>query len=211
MLLASAARHITATPRLGQRAASTIASKYSNATYKAALSTSPATLTKVHSELTTLAGTLKSKPEISAFVHNPTLSNKDRLSGLSTLFSMLEGPKKEPLSDVTKNLLKVLSDNGRLGETEGVIEEFNELVAQYKGELTVLVTSAKPLPKDVVTRLETTLKQSQAGQKAKVLKLVNKVNPSVLGGIVVDFGDKTIDLSVSSRVTKLNNALQQSV
>ncbi|KAM6503730.1 OSCP, subunit 5 of the stator stalk of mitochondrial F1F0 ATP synthase [Amanita muscaria] len=146
-------------------------------------------------KLATLASTVMSRPEISAFVHNPTLSNKDRLTGLSTLFSTLEGPKKEPL----------------LGEMEGAIQEFNELVAQYKGELTILVTSAKPLPKDVATHLETTLKQSQAGQKAKALKLVNKVNPSVLGGIIVDFGDKTIDLSVSSRVTKLNNTLQQSV
>lgn len=34
-----------------------------------------------------------------------------------------------------------------------------------------------------------------------------QVNPSVLGGIIVDFGDKTIDLSVQSRVTKLNNVL----
>jgi len=34
------------------------------------------------------------------------------------------------------------------------------------------------------------------------------VNPSVLGGLVVDFGEKTIDLTISSRVNKLNNLLQ---
>lgn len=36
-----------------------------------------------------------------------------------------------------------------------------------------------------------------------------KVNPSVLGGLVVDFGEKTVDLSVSSRISKLNNLLQR--
>lgn len=36
-----------------------------------------------------------------------------------------------------------------------------------------------------------------------------QVNPSILGGIVVDFGDKSIDLSVASRVNKLNNLLQR--
>ena len=36
-----------------------------------------------------------------------------------------------------------------------------------------------------------------------------QVNPSILGGIIVDFGDKSIDLSVASRVTKLNNLLQR--
>lgn len=35
------------------------------------------------------------------------------------------------------------------------------------------------------------------------------MNPSVLGGLVVDFGEKTIDLSVSSRINKLNNLLQR--
>jgi len=112
---------------------------------------------------------------------------------------------------VTKNLLSVLSENGRLTETEHVIEGFNELVAKYKGELNVTVTSASPLPRDVLSRLESTLKQSQTAQEAKSLKLTNKVNPSVLGGLVVDFGEKTIDLSVSSRISKLNNLLNESV
>ncbi|KAF8629205.1 hypothetical protein AX17_005790 [Amanita inopinata Kibby_2008] len=214
MLLASAARRTAATtPSLGRRAASAIALKYSKATYGAALSKSPATLNKVHAELATVSSAIKSKPELNAFVRNPTLSANERSTGLATLFSALEGTgaKRDAISDITKNLLTVLSENGRLGETEGVIEGFNELVAQYKGELTVLVTSASPLPKDILTRLETALKQSEAGQKAKVLKISNKVNPSVLGGLIVDFGEKTIDLSVSSRVTKLNNALQQTV
>ena len=39
--------------------------------------------------------------------------------------------------------------------------------------------------------------------------VVCQVNPSVLGGLVVDFGEKTIDLSVSSRINKLNNLLSR--
>ncbi|KAL0956042.1 hypothetical protein HGRIS_002214 [Hohenbuehelia grisea] len=197
-------------PALGRRAASAIASKYSSAVYSAALKKSPQTLTKVHAELASVASAIKSTPEVGAFINNPTLSSNDRKTGLTSLFQKLDG-KKEPVSEITKNLLSVLSENGRLGETEGVIEGFNELVAQYKGEVNVVVSSAAPLPKDILSRLESVLKQSQTGQQAKVLKITNKVNPSVLGGIVVDFGDKTIDLSVQSRVTKLNNALQEAV
>ncbi|KAF5370610.1 hypothetical protein D9758_002061 [Tetrapyrgos nigripes] len=213
MLLASASRSASIAHVLGRRAASAIALKYSNALYGAALANSPQTLTKVHSELATFASTLKQNPDVAAFVHNPTLTAKDRAAGLASVFSTIEGSgaKKETLSDITKNLLTVLSENGRLGEAEGVIEGFNELVAQYRGELNVTVTSAAPLPRDVLTRLESTLKQSQTAQQAKSLKITNKINPSLLGGFLVDFGDKSIDLSVSSRVTKLNNALQQAV
>ncbi|KAG7098889.1 hypothetical protein E1B28_000789 [Marasmius oreades] len=213
MLLASAARTIPVTPTTGRRAASAIATKYSNAVYAAALAKSPQVLSQVHTELAHVAATMKQTPEVNAFIHNPTLSAKDRGAGLNSLFYRIEssGAKKTPISDITKNLLAVLSENGRLGEMEGVIEGFNDLIAQYKGELTVTVTSAAPLQKDILGRLETILKQSQAAQKAKTIKLTNKVNASILGGIVVDFGDKTIDLSAQSRVTKLNNALHQAV
>ena len=85
------------------------------------------------------------------------------------------GAKKTPLSEVTKNLFLVLSENGRLVETNGVIEAFQELVRTYKGELEVIVTSAAPLQKDVMTRLENSLKSSQTAQKAKSVKVTNKV------------------------------------
>ncbi|KAI9442443.1 OSCP, subunit 5 of the stator stalk of mitochondrial F1F0 ATP synthase [Lactarius indigo] len=201
------------TAGFGRRAASGIALKYATATYSAALAKSPQVLTKVQAELNAISKTIEDTPELKTFVTNPTLSVKDRNAGLPALYARVEGTgaKKEPVSDITRNLFIILSENGRLGETAGVIEGFNELVAKHKGELNVTVTSAVPLTKDVLTRLEATLKQSQTAQQAKSLKLTNKVNPSVLGGLVVDFGEKTIDLSVSSRINKLNSLLQQSV
>jgi len=208
-MLQSSLRSSVLAQGLGRRAASGIASKYSNAVYSAALSKSPQVLSKVHTELATLSTTIKGSPEINTFVHNPTLSLNDRTKGLDILYKQVE--KKEALSDVTKNLFAVLSENGRLGDVQQVIEGFNELYAKHKGELTVVITSAAPLAKDVLSKLESTLKQSQAAQASKSLKVTNKVNPAVLGGLVVDFGDKTIDLSVSSTVNKLNGILQQSV
>ena len=180
MLLASTVRSASRTPGLGRRAASAIASKYSKAVFGAALSKSSQTLTRVHTELSNVSNAIKTNPEISVFVNNPTLSLLERSKGLQGLFAKLEGtgPRKEVYSDVTKNLLSVLSENGRLGEVEGVIEDFSELVAQHKGELTVSVTSAAPLSKDILIRLETILKQSQAAQAAKVVKLTNKVRCS---------------------------------
>lgn len=174
MLLAS--RSSALTSLAGRRAASAIASKYSQAVYNAALAKSPQTLTKVNTELTSFVSTLKQNKEIDGFVHNPTLSANDRAAGLASVFKSIDGAsKKEPVSDITKNLLTVLSENGRLAEVEGVVQGLNELVASYNGELNVTVTSATPLPKDILSRIETTLKQSQTAQKAKTLKVSNKV------------------------------------
>ncbi|KAI0644757.1 OSCP, subunit 5 of the stator stalk of mitochondrial F1F0 ATP synthase [Trametes meyenii] len=206
-MLFSSARSAALSAGLGRRAASTIALKYSNAVFSAALNQSPQVLTKVQAELNAIQTAVKTSPELNTFITNPTLSTRDRAAGLPAIYA---AAGKEP-SEITKNLFVVLSENGRLVEAEGVIEGFNELVAGYKGELNVTITSAAALPRDIQTKLETLLKQSQAAQQAKSLKITNKINPTVLGGVVVDFGDKTIDLSVASRVNKLNNLLSQSV
>ncbi|KAI0674932.1 OSCP, subunit 5 of the stator stalk of mitochondrial F1F0 ATP synthase [Trametes maxima] len=206
-MLFSSARSAALSAGLGRRAASTIALKYSNAVFSAALNQSPQVLTKVQTELNAIQAAVKASPELNTFITNPTLSTRDRAAGLPAIYA---AAGKEP-SDITKNLFVVLSENGRLVEAEGVIEGFNELVAGYKGELNVTITSAAALPRDIQTKLETLLKQSQAAQQAKSLKITNKINPAVLGGVVVDFGDKTIDLSVASRVNKLNSLLSQSV
>ena len=176
MLLASARASVVSSG-LGRRAASGIALKYANAAYSAALAKSPQTLDKVQTELNAISKSINEAPELKAFVTNPTLSLSERTSSLPALYAKVEGTgaKKAPVSDVTKNLFALLSENGRLTEVEGVIEGFNELVAKYKGELTVTVTSAAVLPKDILTRLEGTLKQSQAAQQAKTLKVINKV------------------------------------
>lgn len=179
MLAANPSRLLAS--NLGRRAASTIAPKYSQAVFSAALAKSPATLTKVEAELNALSNAIKASPELDGFVTNPTLSAKDRASGLAALYTKAEGPRKEPVSEITRNLFALLSENGRLGETQSVIEGFNELLSKHKGELKVVISSASPLPTATLSRLETVLKQSQAAQKAKTLKVTNKVCPDTFG------------------------------
>ena len=67
----------------------------------------------------------------------------------------------------------------------------------------------QPLDKALASRLESALKNSSIASNAggKSLKIVQKVNPGIQGGLVVDFGDRSIDLSVSSRVNRLNSLL----
>jgi F-type H+-transporting ATPase subunit O len=178
----SLARSYAPIAGFGRRAASGIALKYANAAYSAALAKSPQVLTKVQAELNAISKSIEDSPDLKSFVTNPTLSVKDRNAGLPALYARAEGTgaKKEPVSDITRNLFVLLSENGRLGETAGVIEGFNDLVAKHRGELNVTVTSAVPLGKDVLSRLEATLKQSQTAQQAKSLKLTNKVRRHVL-------------------------------
>lgn len=111
------------------------------------------------------------------------------------------------------NLFTVLAENGRLGETEKVIQGFQDLMTAYRGEVEVTVTSATPLDKSTISRIESALKGSQiaASGHGKTLKIVQKVNPAIQGGLVVDFAGNTVDLSVASKVNKLNTLLEQGI
>jgi F-type H+-transporting ATPase subunit O len=89
-----------------------------------------------------------------------------------------------------------------------VIEDFSTLMSAYHNELTVTVTTAEPLASSSkeMTRLEKAIKGAKIAE-GKQVKIVNKVNPSILGGMMIDFGDKTIDLTASSKVTRFSAAI----
>lgn len=130
---------------------------------------------------------------------NPTLSARERSEVLKSVVPSGTSP-------ILFNLLSVLSENGRLGTATKVFEDFEKLMSAHRGELLVTVTSAEPLDNKSMSRLEKALKSSQVGQD-KTLKFVNRVNPSVQGGLLVDLGDKTIDATAATRVNRFNQAL----
>ena len=90
-----------------------------------------------------------------------------------------------------------------------MIGGFLELTGAHRGEVKIVITSAKPLDKSFASRLESTLKSSKYAttEGAKTTSFEFKVNPAIQGGLTVDLGDRTIDLSVASRVNKFNALL----
>ncbi|GAA5911807.1 F1F0 ATP synthase subunit 5 [Sporobolomyces salmoneus] len=182
-----------------------LAGKYAGALYSAAVKNDA--LNKVEADLKGVKASL-GDASVQDFLANPILSSSDKASGIEAL---LKKSSPKGASDLTKNFFQVLADNGRLYETNKVITDFLEIMSAHRGEVKVTITSAAPLEKDLQKRLEDALKASQVAKNGKSLVIENKTNESILGGIVVDFGDRTLDLSVASKVSKLNAQLQESV
>ncbi|WVQ96676.1 ATP synthase F1, delta subunit [Kwoniella sp. CBS 9459] len=172
---------------------------YATSTYLAALKKSPKDLEALAKDIAAFDKKIKDDAKVNAFIQNPTLSASERSSALSSVVPSGSSP-------ILLNLLTVLSENGRLSSAPKVFADFNSLIAAYRGELEVVVTSAEPLDNKALNRLDKALKDTDIA-KGKTLKVVNRVNPAVLGGLLVDFGDKSIDLSASSKVNRFNAAL----
>lgn len=132
-------------------------------------------------------------------------------------------------NDTLKNFFQTLAENNRLGVLEGVAEKFGTLMSAARGEVELTITSAQPLDSKIVKQLETAVGKSQYVGQGKKLKVVPKVrhipqqsgetktdtlfqvNPEIRGGLIVEIGDRTIDLSVQSKVSRMNKLLQDSL
>ena len=134
---------------------------------------------------------MKDDPKISSFIgpfrpfvcisqadtitlpENPTLSATERDTALA-------GIVPSGSSQILLNLLSVLSENGRLSSVPKVFQDFQSLMAAYRGELEVVVTSAEPLDSRAMGRLEKALKATQLAE-GKTLKIVNRVRGAIGG------------------------------
>ncbi|RIA95516.1 ATP synthase delta subunit-domain-containing protein [Glomus cerebriforme] len=175
-----------------------IEGRYATALFTAA--TKKEALENVETELKKIKTVIEKDSKIRNFLDDPTLSRQNKKSGIQELL------KDGKYSETTKNFFIVLAENGRLSQASKIINAYQSLMTASRGEVPVTVISAKQLDSKIVDKLKPTLSKFLDPNQKIVIS--NKVNPSILGGLVVEIGsDKTIDLSVSSKLAKLNKLL----
>jgi F-type H+-transporting ATPase subunit delta len=106
---------------------------------------------------------------------------------------------------LTRNVIKVLIDNHRLTELPELASEFRSLVKVREGQLDVQVTSAVELPAELTKQLEDRLSKSTGKQ----VTLHTSIDPSIIGGLVVQHGDTLVDTSLKGRLDSLRLALSR--
>lgn len=178
---------------------------YASALYTAAVKTS--TLEPTSKTLAALAALLRKDAKLAAILETPTLSAADKAAIVAEL-QKATGSASQP---TISNFLAALAENNRLGLLGDVAGKFSELIRAAQGQVELVVTSATPLDNRTLSRLESAVAKSSLAGQSKKLAVTNKVNPDILGGLVVEVGDRTIDLSVAARVAKLNKLLSESL
>ncbi|RMD42136.1 hypothetical protein DV735_g2992, partial [Chaetothyriales sp. CBS 134920] len=178
---------------------------YASALYTAAAKQSA--LEPTAKAISSLQAVLKSDPKVQTLIAAPTLQDSDKAQIINELEKHTGGVDK---TGTVKNFLQALAENNRLGLLESVAEKFGTLISAAKGELELVITTAQPLDAKLRTRLETALQKSEYSQ-GKKLKVVTKVKPEILGGLVVEIGERTIDYSVSNKIARLNKLLTEAV
>ncbi|TDZ23131.1 ATP synthase subunit 5 [Colletotrichum orbiculare MAFF 240422] len=174
---------------------------YATALYTAAVKTS--TLDPTAKALSTLEAIVAKDAKLATVLSAPTLSAADKDAIVAELTKQAGANSQETV----KNFLGALAENNRLGLLPGVLTKFGEIMSAARGEIELIVTSATQLDNKTLNRLESAITKSSYVGQGKKLKVTNQVNPEIVGGLIVEIGDRTIDLSVSSKIAKLNKLL----
>ncbi|KAL6177776.1 hypothetical protein ACLB2K_049298 [Fragaria x ananassa] len=172
--------------------------KYAYALYISAVKTD--SLDKVESEILDFIQYIKNTPELSQFTKNPTVPARSRVKAMAEISSQFEH------SETTKNFLAVLAEHGGLNHVEAIAKKFVELTMAHKGIVEVNVTSVIPLPAEEEKELKETM-QEILGQ-GKTVKLEQKIDPGILGGIVVEYQQKMVDMSIKTRARQMERYLR---
>ncbi|CAA2958888.1 ATP synthase subunit O, mitochondrial [Olea europaea subsp. europaea] len=178
-----------------------VSGNYASALYIAAVKAN--VLDKVESELLTLVEASKRSPTFSQFMKDLSVTADTRMKAINDICAQAK------FADITKNFLAVVAESGRLGHIERIAQRFAELTMAHKGEIKAIVTSVIPLPPEEEKELKETL-QDIIGHGKKV-KVEQKIDTSILGGLVVEFGQKVFDMSIRTRARQMERFLREPV
>lgn len=174
---------------------------YASALYLAAVKANA--LDKVESELLDLVEAIKKTTTFAQFTKDLSVPAATRVKAVSDICDQAK------FTDVTKNFLVMLAENGRLRHIDGISKRFAELTMAHRGEVKAVVTSVIPLPPQEEKELKETL-QEILGEGKKV-KLEQKIDPSILGGLVVEFSQKVFDMSIKTRARQMERFLREPI
>jgi F-type H+-transporting ATPase subunit delta len=117
------------------------------------------------------------------------------------MHAVLQRMEAAPL---TMNFVLTLAKKRRLFALADVIRAFEELLGRQRGEIDAEVSAARPLTEAETSELKAVLK-STLGRDAR---LATKVNPALLGGLVVKVGSRMIDSSLQTKLEGLRSAMR---
>lgn len=144
---------------------------------------------------------MKTDKKLNEFIKDPSIKRKVKADA----FKHISGS----LNPATVNLLSLLAENGRLGKLQQVINTYKLIMSASRGEVVCEVITAKPLDADNKGKLESALKSFL--KKGQTIQITTKVDPSIIGGLIVSIGDKYVDMSVASKIKKYTDIINAAV
>ena len=149
----------------------------------------------IHEQLGDFAAAVGEVPELRRVLENPELDPQQKAGVLGEILGDAD--------ELVRNFVLLTSEKGRAGEIEEIAQEFEALVADENRLLSVELTTAYELSEDEAASILKKIEQA-AGRQVEASR---KVDPALIGGIVLQAGSLRVDASVRGRLEQLRREL----
>jgi F-type H+-transporting ATPase subunit delta len=155
-------------------------------------------LDAVAADLDAFKTMLDESADLRRLIRSPVVSRGDQGKALAAL------GQRASFSELTTRFLGVVAEHRRLFALPGMIEAYRAMLSEHKGEIGAELVSAVPLQEQQIATLE---KQLSAGVGKQVM-LSARVDPGLLGGLVVRVGSRMLDASLRTKLRQLELAMK---
>jgi F-type H+-transporting ATPase subunit delta len=173
-----------------------VAERYATALYD--LADESKSLDAVAEDLRHLKAMIDGSPDLRRFLRSPLIDRQAQTRGMQAVLAAAK------TGDLVRRFVGVVGGNRRLFVLPGMVDAFLARLAKRRGEATVHVASARPLSAEQSAALTDALKKV-VGQK---INIEAKVEPELIGGLVVRVGSRMVDTSICTQLQKLRRALR---
>jgi F-type H+-transporting ATPase subunit delta len=174
-----------------------MAGRYATALFELALEEKA--VDAVRAELEKFQALVDGNADLSRLVRSPVFTSEEQARALGAVLD------KAGIEGLAAKFLKLVASNRRLFAVREMIVGYRALVARHKGEISAEVTVAEELNDKYRDALAAALK-SVTG---KDVDLAVKVDPAIIGGLVVKLGSRMVDSSLRSKLNALKHAMKE--
>ena len=152
----------------------------------------------LYQELSEIVNLIKVNQDLFSILKSHVISKNEKISLIDNIF-------EDKININIKNFLKILIEQDRISFISDISDSYKELLNEKNNILEGFVISAIPMKKEEIKELEEKLSEKYN----KNVTLENKVDKSILGGVLVRLGNEEIDGTVKTRLDKMKEQLSQ--
>jgi len=153
---------------------------------------------KTGADLEKLGQLVEMSDDLARFIASPLLDKHAQADGLAAVM------KKIKAGGLAADFTRFVAMQGRLALLPEMIAAYRALMAQERGEVSAVVTSAARLTAAQKNKVAAALKAALG----KDVQIENAIDPSILGGLIVRVGSRMIDTSIKTRLNTLKTMLK---
>lgn len=155
---------------------------------------------KVAADLSAFAAMIAESPDLQRFIKSPVFSAEEQIKALSALLT------KAGITGIAANFFKLVAAKRRLFAISDMIADYHKLHDFERGLSRADVTVAEPLKDAHVEALKAALLDITRG---KNVEMSVKVDPSILGGLIVRLGSRMVDASLKTKLNSLRTRMKE--